>query len=103
MKSFKSTSAWYSDLHPIYSAMAAVLPGSLVLISGINGHVASSIALRLLEKGYQVRGTVRSLKSARFVKDALSQYGDKLEIVQVPDIAKPSAFEGALKGMYYNI
>ena len=34
--------------------------GKTVLISGINGYIASNIGLDLLRKGYTVRGTSRS-------------------------------------------
>ncbi|TCD62913.1 hypothetical protein EIP91_006240 [Steccherinum ochraceum] len=79
-----------------------VPPGSLVLLTGINGHVASAIALRLLERGYRVRGTVRVLSSARTVHDVLTkQFGtERLEIIAVgEDIAKEGVFDSAVKGV----
>lgn len=42
--------------------MPAVTPPSKVLVSGINGYVATWIARTFLEKGYSVRGTVRRLQ-----------------------------------------
>lgn len=78
-----------------------VPPGSLILLTGINGHVASAIALRLLEGGYRVRGTVRFISSARMVYDALTKaFGtEKLEIIAVgEDIAKEGVFDSAVKG-----
>lgn len=38
--------------------------GDLCLITGISGYLASWIAKFLLEEGFQVRGTVRSVKNA---------------------------------------
>ncbi|KAI0315465.1 hypothetical protein OF83DRAFT_1164781 [Amylostereum chailletii] len=77
--------------------MASISPGSLVLISGVNGHIASCTALRLLQQGYQVRGTVRALKRAAYIQEAFSQYKDQFEVVVVPDIVEDGAFNVALK------
>lgn len=79
--------------------MAPEVPaGSLILLTGVNGHVASCTALRLLEKGYRVRGTVRTLNSATIVQTALARYSDRLQIVEVGlDIGKPGVFYAALK------
>ncbi|THH10553.1 hypothetical protein EW146_g8338 [Bondarzewia mesenterica] len=78
--------------------MVSVQPGSLVVVTGLNGHVASCVALRLLQNGYKVRGTVRAAPRAAYVVQALSQYSDSLDVVEVPDIAKPGAFDVALEG-----
>ena len=78
--------------------MSSVEPGSLVLITGINGHIASAIAMRLLQKGYKVRGTVRELKRAQFIQKEFSKYAGNLHIVEVPVITAPNAFTEALKG-----
>ena len=32
----------------------------LILVTGINGYVGSNLVLRLTDKGYHVRGTVRN-------------------------------------------
>ena len=34
-----------------------------VLVTGISGFVGAEVGYQLLEKGYKVRGTVRSLKN----------------------------------------
>lgn len=83
------------------SMAAPVHPGSLVVVTGVNGHVASITALRLLEHGYRVRGTVRVLKSASFVQKSLARFGDKLEVVEVgSDISKARVFDAAVQGAY---
>ncbi|KAI0071610.1 NAD(P)-binding protein [Panus rudis PR-1116 ss-1] len=77
-----------------------VNPPGLVLITGINGHIASAIALRLLEKGYRVRGTVRNLRSAAYLKKEFARFGDKLEFAETgSDITSPGAFDKALEGV----
>ena len=59
-----------------------------VLITGINGCIASWTAKAFLDAGFTVRGTVRDEAKGTFIKKALSSYGDKFEIVVVPDITK---------------
>ncbi|KAG6873391.1 hypothetical protein C0995_016201 [Termitomyces sp. Mi166 len=78
--------------------MPSVEPGSLVVVTGVNGHLASTTALRLLQKGYRVRGTVRSLRSAGYVKREFASFAANFEVVEVPDIIAPGAFTDAIKG-----
>lgn len=40
----------------------AIQPGSLILVTGANGYIASHVVNILLEEGYSVRGTVRAAK-----------------------------------------
>ena len=42
-----------------------------VLVTGASGYIASHIVRLLLEKGYCVRGTVRSLQNEKKVDDIL--------------------------------
>ncbi|KAH8110868.1 hypothetical protein DFH11DRAFT_1880257 [Phellopilus nigrolimitatus] len=53
----------------------------------------------LLERGYSVRGTVRAESKATHVRNLFKTHGDKLEIVEVPDITKPGAFDAAVQGV----
>jgi len=77
----------------------------VVLISGVNGFIAASIAQAFLTAGYIVRGTVRSQKKGdQFVqapafKEAFEQ--GQLETVVVEDIAADGAFDEAVKGVDY--
>ncbi|KXN86995.1 Aldehyde reductase 2 [Leucoagaricus sp. SymC.cos] len=48
--------------------MPSVQPGSLIVVTGVDGHLASATAIRLLQKGYKVCGTVRALKSGNYVR-----------------------------------
>ncbi len=70
----------------------------IVLVTGANGYIAASTVEAFLDAGYSVRGTVRSKSSADGLVDALSKYADRLEIVEVPDITVPGAFDEAVKG-----
>ncbi|KAE8454301.1 hypothetical protein EG329_005226 [Mollisiaceae sp. DMI_Dod_QoI] len=81
------------------------LPASrnqLVLISGVNGYIASVTAKAFLEAGYSVRGTSRSKSSSEGLLKALPQYVEagRLEIVEVKDITVDGAFDEAVKGAY---
>ncbi|OAP56778.1 hypothetical protein AYL99_08890 [Fonsecaea erecta] len=73
----------------------------VVLITGINGYIASHIGLQLLQRGYRVRGTSRSL-SARdhLLAGAFKGYDSQYEHVEVKDIVAPGAFDEAVKGVH---
>lgn len=74
--------------------------GSLILVTGITGFVASHITKQFLQRGYKVRGTVRDLAHASWLIDdhfsAYAHSGD-LELVAVPDLAAENAFDEAVK------
>ena len=72
----------------------------LVLVTGPSGFIGAHIFTQLLEKGYSVRGTVRSQSKAdyftqRFPEQAKSK---QISFVIVKDIAQPGAFKDAVKG-----
>ncbi|KAI0077590.1 NAD(P)-binding protein [Panus rudis PR-1116 ss-1] len=69
--------------------MPAVTSGK-VLVTGANGYIAFWVVKALLEKGYAVRGTVRSGEKGAHLKDVFKAYGDKLE---------DGAFDEAVKGV----
>ncbi|KAJ6470241.1 D-lactaldehyde dehydrogenase [Mycena vitilis] len=70
-----------------------------VLVSGANGFVASYVVRNLLDKGYLVRGTVRSAEKGKHLTQLFAKYGDKFELAVVPDIGQEGAFDEAVKGM----
>ncbi|KAF4959509.1 hypothetical protein FSARC_10714 [Fusarium sarcochroum] len=72
----------------------------IVLVTGANGYIAGPTIEAFLKAGYAIRGTVRSKASADPLVKALSSYGNDLEIVQVPDIIAPGAFDDAVKGVH---
>ncbi|KAJ3786390.1 D-lactaldehyde dehydrogenase [Lentinula aff. detonsa] len=77
--------------------MPVVLPGSTILVTGANGYIAAWIVRTLLEKGYNVRGTVRSKEKGIRMQEIFEKYGDKFGYVLVPDITKEGAFDDAVK------
>lgn len=80
----------------------AIPKGSLVLITGVTGHVASHAAKMFLERGFRVRGTVRDLEIASWLKeDGFKPFADSgdLELFLVPDMGVKNAFAEAIKGV----
>ncbi|KIW26800.1 uncharacterized protein PV07_06605 [Cladophialophora immunda] len=73
----------------------------VVLISGINGYIATHIGLQLLQKGYRVRGTSRSISAKdHLLAGAFKGYESQYEHVEVKDIVAPGAFDEAVKGVH---
>lgn len=70
--------------------MPAVTSGK-VLVTGANGFVGAWIARTLLEAGFSVRGTTRSEAKVEAIRTFLSSFGDRFEVVVVPDITKARA------------
>ena len=71
------------------------MDGKNVLVTGANGHVGFVLTKSLIERGYNVRASVRD-KSNR----ELTTHLDKLnaELVEL-DIMKPETIEPAMKGI----
>ena len=67
--------------------MPAVNKGK-VLVTGANGYIAVWVVKYLLEEGFSVRGTVRRESAIPHLKQLFGSYGDKFEVVIVPDITK---------------
>ena len=61
-----------------------------VLVTGANGFIAGWVIKTLLERGFSVRGTVRSADKIPRVQEVFPEYADHLELVVVPDIAAVS-------------
>lgn len=78
----------------------AIPQGSLVLVTGANGLIASHVADQLLASGFKVRGTVRDVQKSSWLAELLdSKYGSgKFELVAVEDMAAEGAFDEAVKG-----
>ncbi|KAK0102023.1 hypothetical protein ONS95_001172 [Cadophora gregata] len=72
--------------------------GKTVLVTGINGYIASVLGFRLLTKGYSLRGTSRRAASAEpLLKGPYAAYIDRVKIYEVPDMTIDGAFDEAAK------
>ncbi|KAJ7249148.1 hypothetical protein B0H12DRAFT_1122907 [Mycena haematopus] len=78
--------------------MPAITSGK-VLVSGANGFIAAWVVRALLEEGFIVRGAVRSADKCAPLRETFASYGEKLELVVVPDITQEGAFNEAVKGV----
>lgn len=74
-----------------------------VLVTGASGFLAQHVILKLLEKGYDVRGTVRSLKRADEVRSVLGKHNSKgaaIELVEA-DLGADKGWAEAAAGCKY--
>ncbi|EIW53078.1 D-lactaldehyde dehydrogenase [Trametes versicolor FP-101664 SS1] len=83
--------------------MPVISSAATVLVTGANGYIGHWVVRTLLERGYSVRGTVRSETKAQelvgFVSRIIPQAKDRFNAVVVPDIAEAGAFDEAAKGL----
>lgn len=88
------------------STKPAIPKDSLVLVTGVNGYIASHVAEQLLEHGYRVRGTVRDAYKADYMHAVFDEkYGEHaFEVQIVKDMATDGAFDEVMKGQiaYYS-
>lgn len=70
-----------------------------VLITGISGFIARHCAVEMLNAGYQVRGTVRSLRKAGELTASLARHADvsRLELAQA-DLEADDGWAAAVSG-----
>ncbi|PCH34576.1 NAD(P)-binding protein [Wolfiporia cocos MD-104 SS10] len=81
--------------------MPAIPPNSLIVITGINGYIASHVGLAALQAGYRVRGTLRSLARSEEVKAGYTAAGadiGALEFVAVDDFTSDAQLDAAFAG-----
>ncbi len=74
-----------------------------VLVTGISGFLGGHLALALLERGYVVRGSVRSLERAGKVRATLGRHGadvSRLEFVAL-DLMEDAGWDAAMDGVRY--
>jgi GDP-D-mannose dehydratase len=75
--------------------------GKTVLITGINGYIASVLGQLLLSEGYSIRGTTRSSASSNpLVNGPYQPYKERVQIYEIPDMIASGAFDEAAKGTY---
>jgi|TARA_B110000116_G_scaffold210056_1_gene185716 dihydroflavonol-4-reductase len=73
-----------------------------VLLTGISGWIAKHTAIELLNKGYEVLGTVRNDSLVEQTKETISQHAsiDKLSFVEL-DLLKDDGWNEAAQGCKY--
>ncbi|KAI0759547.1 NAD-P-binding protein [Trametes elegans] len=83
--------------------MPTTSPPATILVTGANGYLGLWIVRALLERGYLVRGTVRTSAAAQTVLDTIQQrhpaHVKNIECILVPDITIVGAFNEAVRGV----
>ncbi|TBU27616.1 NAD(P)-binding protein [Dichomitus squalens] len=83
--------------------MPTVAPQEKILVTGANGYLGVWVSMLLLERGYLVRGVVRTKeKGNTFVKifeEKLPTHVKNIEYVLIPDMSAEHAFDDAVKGV----
>jgi len=72
-----------------------------ILVTGASGFVAIHTIIQLLEQGYAVRGTIRSLNKEADLRNTIMKYvqaNDRLEILPA-DLEQAAGWEGAMSGV----
>lgn len=64
----------------------------LVLVTGANGFIATHVVQNLLQKGYHVRGVVRSPASADAVLETFRDSSEFLSVIVVPSMTAGGGF-----------
>lgn len=83
--------------------MSESVPSQPVFVTGATGYIAKYIVLKLLNRGYHVRGSARSLSRTQEMHDALAPHLDdpkaldRLDIVAL-DLSKDEGWHKALQG-----
>jgi len=78
--------------------MPTVSENSHVLLTGASGFLAAHIAQQLIDRGFKVRGTVRSNEKGEYLTKLLKD-SPKWEFVIVEDVEQEGAFNEAVKGV----
>ncbi|CUA73032.1 Putative uncharacterized oxidoreductase YDR541C [Saccharomyces cerevisiae S288c] [Rhizoctonia solani] len=74
-------------------------PATVLVTAGANGFIATWICKTFLERGYRVRGTVRSSSKGDYLLKIFKDYGEGFTYYVVEDMVKPGAFHEAVKGV----
>ncbi|MDI1445629.1 NAD-dependent epimerase/dehydratase family protein [Polyangium sp. 6x1] len=83
-------------------AEATLAPG-VVLVTGGTGYLAGWTIIRLLEEGYAVRATVRSIDSEQGLRSRLSRYTSRLDRLTLhkADLLDDAGWASALENVDY--
>ena len=79
------------------------IPSQPVLVTGASGFVAIHCVVQLLEQGYQVRGTLRTMTREKEVRETVRKYvnaDNRLEFVNA-DLIQDAGWERAVHGCEY--
>jgi len=92
-----------SPASPTKASKLSPSPNTPLLVTGATGYLASHVIKLLLEQGYKVRGTVRSLAKKdkyQFLYDLVPAKKDNLELVEA-DLVDRASWSKAVEGCEY--
>jgi nucleoside-diphosphate-sugar epimerase len=69
-------------------------------VTGANGFIGRHLIKLLLERGYEVRGLVRTTSDTSSLAPLFDQHGDRLHLV-IGDVRQPSTLAGKFDGVEY--
>lgn len=74
-----------------------------VLVTGASGYIGLHAIKQLLDQGYSVRGTVRSMKREGEIREALSKSGSNSQMLTLveADLLKDQGWDEAVQGCSY--
>ncbi|CUA67932.1 Putative uncharacterized oxidoreductase YDR541C [Saccharomyces cerevisiae S288c] [Rhizoctonia solani] len=72
-------------------------PATVLVTAGANGFIGTWICRTFLERGYRVRGAVRSSPKGDYLSKLFKDYGGRFVYYVVEDIVEPGAFHEAVK------
>jgi nucleoside-diphosphate-sugar epimerase len=83
------------------SSKSRISPNAWVLVTGVNGLIASHIADQLLAAGFRVKGTVRNASKNQWIIDLMtSRHGpNRFQLVEVAILDAEGAWDGAVAGV----
>lgn len=55
------------------------MQGKNILLTGVTGYLGSHTAIKLLNQGYQVKGTLRDKKKEQHIRDVIAEHSNKTE------------------------
>ncbi|GAA5914375.1 SDR family oxidoreductase [Sporobolomyces salmoneus] len=79
--------------------MPTVQKTSSVLLTGASGFLAAHILQQLIDRGFKVRGTVRSKEKGEYLTKEVVKGSKNFEYVIVEDVETEGAFNEAVKGV----
>ncbi|KZT60840.1 hypothetical protein CALCODRAFT_465116 [Calocera cornea HHB12733] len=80
--------------------VSSIMSDSVVLVTGVNGFLASATTLELLRRGYRVKGTRSQAKADAFT-NKYPQSKRFIEWAIISDLDRPGIFDGVMDGVDY--
>jgi nucleoside-diphosphate-sugar epimerase len=76
--------------------------GEIILITGLNGYIATHLALHFLSRGHTIHGTVRNPTELSSILNSptFQPFTPRIRTFIIPDLTLPGAFSSAVIGVH---